>query len=75
MAVATQRELTQRGAPPLPGSGGVRYALQCGADLIFALPAPCACARVFCLAGVRILAAAGCDALVFWGRETRTQPC
>ena len=38
---------------------------------MFALPAPCACtgAEAFARAGVRILAAAGCDALVF-GAET-----
>ena len=49
----------------------VQAALACGADLVFALPAPCACAgaEAFARAGVRILAAAGCDALVF-GAET-----
>ncbi len=49
----------------------MQAALACGADLVFALPAPCACAgaEAFARAGVRILAAAGCDALVF-GAET-----
>ena len=57
--------------PLLPEAVRVQAALQCGADLIFALPAPCACAgaEAFARAGVRILAAAGCDALVF-GAET-----
>ena len=65
VAVAMSCGLTQR------GSLRVQAALQCGADLIFALPAPCACAgaEAFARAGVRILAAAGCDALVF-GAET-----
>ena len=64
--------LTQRGALPLlPEAVRVQAALACGADLVFALPAPCACAgaEAFARAGVRILAAAGCDALVF-GAET-----
>ena len=69
VAVAMSCGLTQRGA--LPEAVRVQAALQCGADLIFALPAPCACAgaEAFARAGVRILAAAGCDALVF-GAET-----
>lgn len=72
VAVAMSCGLTQRGALPLlPEAVRVQAALQCGADLIFALPAPCACAgaEAFARAGVRILAAAGCDALVF-GAET-----
>ena len=72
VAVAMSCGLTQRGALPLlPEAVRVRAALQCGADLVFALPAPCACAGAesFARAGVRILAAAGCDALVF-GAET-----
>ena len=57
--------------PLLPEAVRVQAALACGADLVFALPAPCACAgaEAFARAGVRILAAAGCDALVF-GAET-----
>lgn len=72
VAVAMSCGLTQRGALPLlPESVRVHAALLCGADLIFALPAPCACAgaEAFARAGVRILAAAGCDTLVF-GAET-----
>ena len=72
VAVAMSCALTQRGALPLlPESVRVQAALHCGADLVFALSAPCACAgaEAFARAGVRILAAAGCDALVF-GAET-----
>ena len=72
VAVAMSCGLTQRGALPLlPEPVRVQAALQCGASLVFALPAPCACAgaEAFARAGVRILAAAGCDALVF-GAET-----
>ena len=68
VAVAMSCGLTQRGALPLlPEPVRVQAALACGADLVFALPAPCACAgaEAFARAGVRILAAAGCDALVF----------
>ena len=70
--VAMSCSLTQRGAVPLlPEAVRVQAALRCGADFIFALPAPCACAgaEAFARAGVRLLAAAGCDALVF-GAET-----
>ncbi len=77
VGVAMSCGLTQRGALPLlPEAVRVQAALACGADLVFALPAPCACAgaEAFARAGVRILAAAGCDALVF-GAETRTPPC
>ncbi len=72
VAVAMSCGLTQRGSLPLlPESVRVQAALQCGADFVFALPAPFACAgaEAFARAGVRILAAAGCDALVF-GAET-----
>lgn len=72
VAVAMSCGLTQRGALPLlPESVRVQAALTCGADLVFALPAPYACsgAECFARAGVRLLAAAGCDALVF-GAET-----
>ena len=72
VAVAMSCGLTQRGAVPLlPESVRVQAALRCGADFVFALPAPCACsgAEAFARAGVRILSAAGCDALVF-GAET-----
>lgn len=72
VAVAMSCGLTQRGALPLlPEPVRVRAALLCGADLVFALPAPYACAgaEAFARAGVHLLAAAGCDALVF-GAET-----
>ena len=72
VAVAMSCGLTQRGALPLlPESVRVRAALECGADLVFALPAPWACAggEAFARAGVHLLAATGCDALVF-GAET-----
>ena len=72
VAVAMSCGLTQRGGLPLlPEAVRVQAALECGADLVFALPAPCACAgaEAFARAGVRLLAAAGCDALVF-GAET-----
>ena len=72
VAVAMSCGLTQRGALPLlPEDVRVRAALTCGADLVFALPAPYACAgaEAFARAGVQLLAAAGCDALVF-GAET-----
>ena len=72
VAVAMSCGLTQRGALPLlPEAVRVRAALTCGADFVFALPAPCAGtgAEAFARAGVRLLSAAGCDALVF-GAET-----
>ena len=72
VAVAMSCGLTQRGALPLLSeSVRVQAALTCGADLVFALPAPYACsgAECFARAGVQLLAAAGCDALVF-GAET-----
>ena len=72
VAMAMSCGLTQRGALPLlPESVRVQAALTCGADLVFALPAPYACsgAECFARAGVQLLAAAGCDALVF-GAET-----
>ena len=72
VTVAMSCGLTQRGALPLlPEAVRVRAALTCGADFVFALPAPCAeaGAEAFARAGVRLLSAAGCDALVF-GAET-----
>lgn len=72
VAAAMSCGLTQRGALPLlPESVRVQAALTCGADLVFALPAPYACsgAECFARAGVQLLTAAGCDALVF-GAET-----
>ena len=72
VAVALSCGLTQRGALPLlPESVRVAAALASGADLVFALPAPYACAgaEAFAQAGVALLSAAGCDELVF-GAET-----
>jgi predicted nucleotidyltransferase len=76
VAVAMSCGLTQRGALPLlPEAVRVQAALQCGADLIFALPAPCACAQ-------RLLPGRGCASLpppgaMRWcsGQRRRTQPC
>ncbi len=71
VAVAMSCGLTQRRTAASAGSGAGAGRPAVRADLIFALPAPCACAgaEAFARAGVRILAAAGCDALVF-GAET-----
>lgn len=72
VAVALSCGLTQRGALPLlPESVRVAAVLASGADLVFALPAPYACAgaEAFAQAGVALLSAAGCDGLVF-GAET-----
>lgn len=72
VAVVLSCGLTQRGALPLlPEPVRVAAALRSGADLVFALPAPYACAgaEAFARAGVALLAAAGCDGLVF-GAET-----
>lgn len=63
---------TQRGELPLlPFPVRVAAALQAGADLVIALPAPYAnaSAEQFAAAGVRLLAALGCDTLAF-GAET-----
>ena len=65
VAVAMSCSLVQRGALPLlPEAVRTQSALTCGADLVFALPAPCACAgaEAFARAGVALLAAAGLDA-------------
>ena len=72
IAVALSCGLTQRGAPPLlPEPVRTAAALETGADLVFALPAPWAMsgAERFARGGVALLAAAGCDTLVF-GAET-----
>ena len=55
------------GVPILPESVRVRAALDAGADLVVALPAPYACATAeqFAAAGVHLLAALGCDTLAF----------
>lgn len=72
VVVAMSSGMVQRGGLPLlPDAVRVRAALDAGADLVIALPAPYANsgAECFAAAGVRILAAAGCDTLVF-GTET-----
>ncbi len=72
IAVAMSAGAVQRGEVPiLPESVRVRAALASGADIVAALPAPYACAgaEAFAAAGVRLLAALGCDTLSF-GAET-----
>ncbi|MCI2047042.1 MAG: nucleotidyltransferase family protein [Faecalibacterium sp.] len=72
--VALSCGATQRGGLPLiPEAVRARAALLAGADLVLALPAPCACsgAEHFAASGVAVLAAAGCDTLVC-GAETLT---
>lgn len=72
IAVCMSSGAVQRGgAPILPEEVRVRAALAAGADLVVALPAPYACATAeqFAAAGVRLLAALGCDTLAF-GAET-----
>lgn len=72
VAVCLSAGAVQRGGVPiLPESVRVRAALAAGADLVVALPAPYACATAeqFAAAGVRLLAALGCDTLAF-GAET-----
>lgn len=66
--IAMSSGAVQRGGIPLlPDSVRVRAALEAGADMVLAIPAPYAAsgAENFAAAGVRILAAAGCDTLVF----------
>jgi predicted nucleotidyltransferase len=74
VVVVMSSGLVQRGALPLvPDAVRARAAVEAehGADLVFALPAFYACsgAEAFARAGVHLLAAAGCDTLVF-GAET-----
>ena len=72
IAVCMSSGAVQRGGVPiLPESVRVRAALDAGADLVVALPAPydCATAEQFAAAGVHLLAALGCDTLAF-GAET-----
>lgn len=72
VTVAMSSGAVQRGSLPLlPDRTRARAALQSGADLVFALPAPWACAGAesFARGGVALLAAAGCDTLAF-GAET-----
>lgn len=72
IAVALSAGAVQRGGVPiLPEPVRAAAALDAGADLVVALPAPYACttAEQFAAAGVRLLAALGCDTLAF-GAET-----
>src|SRR5699024_6741705 len=72
IAVCMSSGAVQRGGVPvLPEPVRVRAALAGGADLVIALPGPYACATAeqFAAAGVRLLAALGCDTLAF-GAET-----
>ena len=72
VAVCMSSGAVQRGGVPiLPESVRVRAALDAGADLVLALPAPYACATAeqFAAAGVRLLAALGCDTLVFGAED------
>lgn len=72
MAVCMSHGAVQRGGfALLPGAVRVQAALQAGADLVVALPAPYACqgAEGFAAAGVALLSALGCDTLAF-GAET-----
>lgn len=75
VAVCLSSGAVQRGGVPiLPESVRVRAALAAGADLVLALPAPYACATAeqFAAAGVRLLAALGCDTLVFGAEDPDT---
>lgn len=72
IAVCMSSGAVQRGGVPiLPDAVRARAALEAGADQVVALPAPYACATAerFAAAGVSLLAALGCDTLVF-GAET-----
>ena len=72
IAVCISAAAVQRGGfPLLPEPVRVQAALQAGADLVAALPAPYAClgAEGFAAAGVALLTALGCDTLAF-GAET-----
>ena len=72
VAVCLSSGAVQRGGVPiLPEPVRVRAALAAGADLVLALPAPYACATAeqFAAAGVRLLAALGCDTLVFGAED------
>ena len=72
VAVCMSASAVQRGGLPVwPEPVRVRAALQAGADLVAALPAPYACASAepFAAAGVRLLTALGCDTLVFGAED------
>lgn len=72
IAVCMSSGAVQRGGVPiLPDAVRTRAALEAGADLVVAMPAPYACATAeqFAAAGVFLLTALGCDTLAF-GAET-----
>lgn len=72
IAVCMSSGTVQRGGVPiLPDGVRARAALEAGADLVVAMPAPYACATAeqFAAAGVFLLTALGCDTLAF-GAET-----
>ena len=72
IAVCMSNGAVQRGGfPLLPGPVRVRAALQAGADIVVALPAPYAClgAEGFAAAGVALLTALGCDVLAFGAED------
>src|SRR5699024_7360921 len=76
IAVCMSSGAVQRGGVPLlPEPVRVLAALQAGADLVVALPAPYANAgaEAFAAAGVYLLGALGCDTLAF-GAETPSAP-
>lgn len=78
VVIAMSSGMVQRGGVPLlPDDVRVRAALAAGADLVLALPAPYAGsgAEAFAAAGVRILAAAGCDTLVFGTESADAAGC
>lgn len=78
VAVALSSGAVQRGGVPfVPDSVRVQAALQAGADLVLAMPAPCAGtgAEQFAAAGMRVLAAAGCDTLVFGTESADAAGC
>lgn len=78
VVVALSSGMVQRGGVPLlPEEVRVKAALSAGADLVLELPAPYAHsgAEQFAAAGVRILAAAGCDTLVFGTEDADAAQC
>lgn len=75
IAVCLSAGATQRGSfPTWPEPVRVRAALENGADMVIALPAPYACASAegFAAAGVALLTALGCDTLAFGAEDPDT---
>ena len=78
IAVCMSSGAVQRGGVSvLPDAVRVQAALQGGADLVVALPAPYACATAeqFADAGVCLLAALGCDTLAFGAEKIGRASC